>query len=200
VLARLKRRVGGVRAGSAGYVYALDVVGQRIIDRDQQTRSRRPWTPSAPFIDHALAVTELYVRLVEAGRRGEFELLAFDAEPACWRSFSGPGGERVTLKPDAYVRVGIGDFEELSFVEVDRATESNQAVAIKCDRYRLYWMTGGEQRRTKAFPRVVWLVPDGRRQQQLVDVAGKQPPEAWRLFKVAMFDGAMNALTGDGRG
>lgn len=147
VLARLDRRVGGVRSGSAGYVYALDVVGQRIAAEGppiRGSRFRRPWTPSAPFLDHALAVTELYVRLLEAERGGQFQLLAFETEPDCWRSFHGPAGEMVVVKPDAFVRIGAGEFEEHAFVEVDQGTESRRALAVKLDRYRTYWASGRE--------------------------------------------------------
>jgi hypothetical protein len=203
VLSRLERRVGGVRSGSASYVYALDGVGQRILDGARPiggSRFRRPWTPSVSFVDHTLAVTELYVRLVEAERDGLLQVLAFDAEPACWRSFNGSGGEVVMVKPDAYSVLGVGEFEEHAFIEVDRGTESSQALRVKFDRYRAYWVSGREQRTKDVFPRVVWLVPDSGRQRQLVDIAGRQPAEAWQLFKVGLFEDAVSALTGGGDG
>src|ERR1700687_5889450 len=41
VLSRLDRRVGGIHAGSAGYVYSLGVVGLRLLDQARgQTFSR----------------------------------------------------------------------------------------------------------------------------------------------------------------
>ncbi|MGH2554565.1 MAG: replication-relaxation family protein [Actinomycetota bacterium] len=203
VVARLDRRVGGVRSGSAGYVYSLDVVGRRLLEGMRPVgtgRFRRPWTPSATFLHHALAVTELYVRLLEAERGGHLEVLTYDAEPDCWRTFTGPGGEAVVVKPDAYVRIGVGAFEEHAFVEVDRGTESARALGIKLDRYRAYWASGREQQGNDVFPRVVWLVPDAKRHDQLVDVASRQPAEAWRLFKVARFEDAVSALAGGGNG
>lgn len=61
LLARLPRRIGGVRAGSAGFVYGLGVAGQRLcVPRDR--RPQRPWNVGLPFLRHALCVTELYVR------------------------------------------------------------------------------------------------------------------------------------------
>ncbi len=203
VLARLDRRVGGVRSGSAGYAYSLDVVGQRVLDRDRLGGGhfRRPWTPLAPFLDHALAVTELYVRLLEAERQGRLQVLAFDAEPGCWRASIGPAGERVVLKPDAFVRIGTGEFEELAFIEVDRGTESTRALGLKFDRYRAYWASGREQQSRGVFPRVLWLVAASeRRYQQLVDVAVGQPPDAWQLFHIARFADAVSALIGEGDG
>ena len=91
------------------------------------------------------------------------DLLGFDAEPACWRRFAGIGGEPVILKPDALVRVGVGDYELASFVEVDLGTESVPTIRRKCQVYLRYWRAGLEQQRHGVFPRVVWLVPDQHR-------------------------------------
>src|SRR5438105_6223535 len=53
VLARLDRRVGGVRAGSSGYIYTLAQVGQRLANGSG--RIRRPWTPGAMYTAHSVA-------------------------------------------------------------------------------------------------------------------------------------------------
>lgn len=188
VLVRLPRVVGGVRAGSAGFVYGLDVAGQRLAATAGGRRHQRPWSIGAPFLAHSLAVTEVFVRLVEADRTGQIELRDFIGEPASWRSFSGPGGARMTLKPDAHLITQFGRYEDRWFIEVDRGTEAAATLARKCDVYRRYWQTGVEQARTGVFPRVLWLVPDERRHAVLVDIWGRQPAEAWRLFTVALFD------------
>ena len=194
VLARLERRVGGERSGSSGYVYALDVAGQRLASACGPAggiRIRRPWTPGAAFISHQLAVTELTVRLTERARVGSVELLDFWAEPMSWRTFTGLGGARAVLKPDAFVRVGLGEHEHLYFVEVDRATQSGPALARKLTVYRRYWQTGREQERWEVFPEVLVLVPDDPRKDAVVGVAGSQPAEAWPLFRIGLFeDGA----------
>jgi hypothetical protein len=187
LLARLPRTIGGARAGSAGYVYGLDVAGARIVSDDGR---RRPGQLGTAFLAHSLDVTELYVRLVEADRLKAFELLNFVAEPACWRSFAGPGGGRVTLKPDAYVVVKRGEHEDRWFVEVDRDTEAVPTLARKCDTYRRYWQSGTEQARSGIFPRVLFLVPDTQRYRTLVGVFGRQPVEAWPLFVVALYEQA----------
>ena len=46
--------------------------------------------PGLAFVRHTLAVTELYVRLREAERAGTLELLEFEPEPECWRSYPLP--------------------------------------------------------------------------------------------------------------
>jgi hypothetical protein len=187
VVARLPRVVGGVRAGSAGYVYALDVAGLRLA-RPDQARPQRPWSVGTAFLAHSLAVTEVYVRLVEHGRTGALRLVEFVAEPGCWRTFFGPGGGRLVLKPDAFVVVRLGGYEDRWFIEVDRGTEASTTLARKCEVYRWYWASGTEQARTGVFPRVLWVVPDERRYQSLVEVLGRQPAEAWALFTVATFE------------
>jgi hypothetical protein len=195
VLARLARQIGGVRSGSAGYIYALDVAGQRfasVCGPAGGRRIRKPWTPGAPFVDHQLAVSELFVRIREAGA---LEILDFDAEPLCWRLYAGIAGGRAVLKPDAFVRVAVDGFEHLHFVEVDRATQSAPTISRKLAGYRRYVRAGREQARWGLFPSVLLLAPSERRKQVLVDVATSQPEDSWPLFVVSPFDEAIDALT-----
>jgi len=199
VLARLDRRVGGVRSGSAGYVYALDTAGQRLASACGPAgghRIRPPWSPGMPFVAHTLAVTELYVQLRQAEVAGSLELLAFDAEPLCWRNFTGLGGARATLKPDAFVRVGAGEHEHFSFVEVDRATHSAAALSRKLAVYRRFLASGREQARFGLFPRVVIVVPGEARRGVAVDVCASQPGDTWPLWRVVLADDALAGLAG----
>jgi len=196
LLCRLDRFVGGRRAGSSGYLYALDVAGQRLLARRTGMPVRRPTTPGAPFIAHVLDVTELYVGLVEAERRGVIELLDFQAEPAAWRRYPGPGGGTAIVKPDAYVRIGSGGYEDSYFIEVDRGSEAPSTLARKADTYRAYYASGLEQHRHNLFPRVLWTVPNERRHQTLVDVCSRQPADSWQLHQVTLFAGAVGLMAG----
>lgn len=165
LVVRLDRRVGGVRAGSAGYLWSLGVAGQHLLTRSGPAggrQLRRPWTPSAPFVAHRLATSELYVRLVEGMRAGSGELVRYHAEPDCWRRFTGPGGEAATVKPDAYAVTASGDYEHAWFIEVDLATESPQVLGRKCRSYLAYWRSGREQAVRGVFPLVVFVVPTRR--------------------------------------
>lgn len=193
-IGRLGRSIGGKRGGSSGWVYALDIAGCRILNPDSTGRRRRPWTPGLPFLLHALAVTEVYVRLVEASRSGKLQLQRFVTEPKCWRRFAGPAGE-IVCKPDAYVVSHIGAFEDRWFVEVDLGTESSSTLTRKLDVYRALWQSGTEQAASGIFPRVLWVMPSERRKDLLVNALGKQPAEAWQLFQVACFDQAIEAFT-----
>jgi hypothetical protein len=189
ILTALPRRVGGVRAGSAATVWSLDIAGQRLASACGPAggiRTRRPWTPSLPFVAHRLAVSELYVDLTEAARTGLCELLNFEAEPLSWRRFTAPHGGISYVKPDAAVRLGVAEFEHGALVEIDRSTEARPTITRKCTAYRRYWEAGREQARFGYFPRVVFAVPTEERKAALVDVLRAQPEEAWPIFQVVL--------------
>ncbi len=199
LLHRLERRIGGVYAGSSGYVYGLSTAGQRLANKRGPAggvRLRKPWEPSSQFTDHVLAVSELYVQLREAEAAGQLELLDFQSEPACWRYWTGLGGERQVLKPDAFISIASGDYEYRSFVEVDRSTESSTVIRRKATAYVSYWQNGSEQARHGIFPAVVWLVPDDHRKQQVIEALARLPAESWQLFRVALNHNAIGALSG----
>jgi hypothetical protein len=187
---RLSRVIGGVRAGSSGFVYGLSALGQAVLDVGGPTggRRRRVWETRPYFQDHMLAVADLHVRLREVERLGQTELLAFDGEPACWRHFSGTGGELIFLKPDAYIHLGFAQFERRAFVEVDLATESLPTIERKSARYVAYWRSGIEQQVRGVFPMVVWLVPDEHRKANIERVIGRLAVEVSDLFTVALTD------------
>lgn len=199
VVTRFSRRIGGVRAGSSGFIYGLSELGYAVLaagNLDADTKRRQVWESKPYFQDHMLAVTELYVQLVEGHRLGRGELLAYDAEPTNWRHFTGSGGELVQVKPDAYVRLGAAALEYSSFVEVDLSTETLPTILKKSQRYVDYWRSGMEQQRRGVFPRVVWLVKDRRRAQRISSVLGKLATEAQVLFRVGLLRDGPRLLSG----
>jgi hypothetical protein len=181
VLARLGRRVGGQRSGSDGFCYALGVAGQRLSYSDKR-RSRPPWTPAVSHIAHVLAVSQIYVDMMTGPR--STALMHFDAEPECWRPFSGIGGGRQVLKPDAYVVTTSGEYDDHWFVELDRSTESATRIAEKLKIYVRYFQSGKEQAKNGVFPWVVWCVPSDRRLDQITTVISALPPEHRPIFTV----------------
>lgn len=185
-LVRLERRIGGVRAGSAGSVYRLGAVGDRLLRfwRGAGGRGRTAGEPGRLFVRHGLAVTETYARLREAEQSGSLELLAFNPEPASWRAFGGAAGRQV-LKPDAFARLGLGAYEDRYFIEVDCGTEGTGALAAKCRSYLAYYRAGIEQSEHGVFPRVIWITTTERRVSRIVDVCAGLPALAWPLFVVA---------------
>lgn len=202
LVTRLSRVIGGKRAGSAGVVYGLSGLGLRVLftpEKANQPR-RRIWDAKPYFQDHMLAVADLYVGVKERERQG-IDLLSFDGEPACWRHFTGPGGELVVVKPDAYVQVGLGALVSSWFIEVDLGTETLPTIQRKSERYIAYWNSGTEQQRTKreleagVFPFVLWLVPDVKRRDKFEDVTRHLTPDARDLFKVALLVDGVDVLT-----
>jgi hypothetical protein len=195
VLERLPRRVGGVRAGSSGLVFAPGRVGARLLQGEQgeRTRSRRAYAPGARYLAHTLAVAQLYVDLTLAGRWGLAELLAFDPEPACWRRYHGPYGAQLTIKPDAYVRLGVGEYEHSWFIEMDMSSESQVTLTGKARRYIDFWRGGSEQAARGVFPRVAWIAPDQARAELITEALADLPhPE---LFATTTAAEAVSLLT-----
>ena len=156
LLQRLERRIGGVRAGSAGYLYRLGGQGRRVLG---QARRDRRWEPGQRFVDHCLAVAELHVQLVEAHRDGRLAAVTITHEPANWRRFQSRLGVE-TLAPDLVVECTTTDGWELRwFVEVDRDTEHLPTIVRKAEAYERYWRSGREATVHEVFPRVLWSVP-----------------------------------------
>jgi hypothetical protein len=185
---RLGRRVGGVRAGSAGYVYALSIDGQRVTSGAGPTggRLRTPWEPSVQFVDHVLGVSGLYVSLREDEADGRLTELAFEAEPACWRTGPRSSAAVEVIKPDAFVSFAVGDYEYRYFVEVDRATQSRSVIRRKGEVYVGYFLSGHEQRRHGVFPKVAFVTPTEERREEIVGALSQLDAGYWKLFQVAV--------------
>jgi Replication-relaxation len=198
VLERLPRVVGGVRAGSAGYVYRLGLAGQRLALEQgwlPDRRRRRARVPGNLFVDHALQVAELHTLLIEADRARRVELLELIAEPACWRSYGGVGAQRdATLKPDSFVRLGAGEFEDSYFIEVDMGTEGSRAVDRQLRAYVAHHASGQEQAERGVFPKALWLAPDARRVAALEGCVRRLPHGSRELFQVAPFTAAIQVV------
>jgi hypothetical protein len=168
VIDHLERRVGGIRAGSASYVWRVGLVGDRLLRQASGDGARlRPKEPSARYLDHSLAIADCYLALVSASREARCELIRVETEPTCWRRYLSAGGFRETLKPDLYAVTAAGDYEDHWFIEVDRGTESLPTLFKKCAQYDRYRRTGNEQVDDGVFPLVVWLLPDEIRQRKL---------------------------------
>lgn len=176
VLTTLERRIGGERAGSAGYVYVLDSAGQQLVSDDVQLKPRRPEQPGVSLVRHTLAVSELYVQLVELSRSNDVTLDAFNTEPACWR----PDGSGGWLKPDAYLELSSAAFTDHWFVEVDLGTEHLPVIERKAVAYLTYLERGlGPD---EVMPRVLFTVPDEQRRKAITEKIRLLPDVAARLF------------------
>jgi hypothetical protein len=193
LLIRLERRIGGVRAGSVGFVLALGPLGQRVLALDGPRR--RSYEPGLRFFDHTLAVSQLVVDVTVASHRGLLDLLDAQAEPRCWREFSGVGGGRRLVHPDAFLTLGGGDYLLHWFIEVDRSSESLPVVVRKCRLYADYYQSGTEQAaRGGVFPRVCWIVPDEARAERVRAAIARDRTLPKRLFVVTPGERAVTTL------
>jgi hypothetical protein len=192
LLTRLERRIGGVRAGSAGFVLALGPLGQRVLAIDGPRR--RSYEPTLRFVDHTLAVSQLVVDVNVAARAGLFDVLDVQAEPQCWRAVAGMGG-RLVLRPDAFLTLGVGEYELRWFIEVDRASESLPVIVRKCRLYADYYQSGQEQAaHDGVFPRVCWVVPDEMRAERVRAAIARDRSLPERLFIVTTLSQAVAIL------
>ncbi len=198
IIRHLERRIGGVRAGSAGHINVLTPLGLRLaaaygwITAEQARRTREP---GGQFVRHYLAVAEAHLRVVEAGERGELQVLERQAEPAAWRELTGlSGGGRAMLKPDAFFAIGSGAGAGATagatdwFLEVDRATVGSATLDRKLSTYVDYWRSECSGRAPGGSVKVLWLAPDARRLDQLQQAFRRAPAEARALFTAAIFD------------
>ncbi|MCW2538723.1 MAG: hypothetical protein JWN95_448 [Frankiales bacterium] len=170
VIEHLERRIGGVRAGSASYVWRVGLLGDRLLrtEHRDQPRARRK-EPSLRNLEHWLAIADAHLVLVELARTGQLDLLQSTTEPGCWRTYLGPAGDRQTLKPDLYAVTAIGEFEDHWFGEIDRGTESLPTILRKCVQYETYRRSGREQHDHGVFPLVVWITTTDQHADQLRD-------------------------------
>ena len=192
ILARLDRQIGGVRAGSSGYVYGLGAAGHRLLRPDLP--GRRLHEVRDGFLAHTLAVAGVYVSLRQAEQRGALELLDIETEPRCWRRLDGGTGAE-WLKPDLRLVLGVGDEALHSFVELDQGSEHSPALLRKLRQYEAAYRGGMIEAAAGVFPRVVWLVPSERRAARLrglIRSRGLTPD----LHAVALQPDAVAALSG----
>ncbi len=100
------------------------------------------------------------------------------------------------LKPDAFVRVEAGDYEQVTFLEIDRATEHLPAIRRKLQTYAQAFAAGVEQAGGAAFPNVLFVVPDEPRQKAIEREIGRLPPPHSQLFTVFTTEQSLNHLKG----
>lgn len=192
LLIRLARRIGGIRAGSASFVYAIGPVGERLLELPGPRHRFRE--PSATFLRHTLAISQLVADLTTASQRGELDLLGLQTEPRCWRTTISVGGGRSVLRPDLYAAVGKDDFEYRWFVEVDLGSEHLPTLLRKCAAYEAYYRSGAEQAAHGVFPRVLWLMHRPERVQRLRAAVDERLTA--ELFVIATIDRAIAVATG----
>ena len=201
IVRHLERRIGGVRAGSAGYINVLTPLGLRLAAAYgwiTAERARRTREPGGLFVRHHLAVAEAYLRVLDAAESGLLELAEHQAEPAAWREFTPSSGGRAILKPDAYFTIGSEAQRTHWFLEVDRATVGGATLDRRLSTYVDYWHSDQQELTARGDSlKVVWLAPDARRLDQLQQAFRRTPAEAHILFTGGLFDDLITVLANE---
>jgi hypothetical protein len=177
VLMTLDRRIGGVRAGSTGLVFALDAAGQQLAARGRGVL-RRPREPSIALLGHSLAASELYVALVELSKVEYFTVADYRTEPASWHALPLGGW----LKPDAYLKLATPAFDDHWWIEVDKASEHLPTIRRKLGTYLDYASNGGLGP-GGVLPRILVTVPSEQRREAIAGVIARVP-DADKLLHV----------------
>jgi len=171
LVAMLGRRIGGVRAGSAGHVYTLTTAGHRFLalvnNAPPPARKQPSHTPGDLFLTHTLSISGIYVGLIERSRGGGFHVHSFVSEPHCWH----PVGGGAYLRPDAYVIARTGALGHCWWLEIDTGTETIPRLRAKIRTYRDFLTSGGVGP-DGAPPRVLFTTPDQQRADAITGLLG----------------------------
>ncbi|MGH3937415.1 MAG: replication-relaxation family protein [Pseudonocardiaceae bacterium] len=177
----LQRRIGGVRAGSAGHIYTLTHAGHRLhailTGQPCPPRATNTATPGTLFLAHTLAISDIYVALTQAQHDHDFILATFITEPRCWC----PTGHGDYLKPDAYCVLATTTHQDCWWLEVDQATESLPRIHTKCQAY-LYYLTHGGLGPDQVPPRVLYTTPHTTRTNNINQVIRKASTQDTNLI------------------
>jgi hypothetical protein len=136
------------------------------------------------------------VSVTNAARQGRCELISWQGEPRCWRTFSSAGGQ-LTLRPDLYLALGVGDYEHRFFIEVDRDTEHLPSIFRKANLYDRYYRSGREQSKSGLFPTVLFVASDAKRAQAIERGLQAMKKLPSKLFATTCDDDVLEELLGD---
>jgi len=151
IVNRLERRVGGPQRGSAAALWQLGPRGLDVARPDAVSKRGRFREPaSGLFVRHTSAVAEMGVQVIERTRELHLALLTLAPEQHAWQQFLGQHGQPEWLRPDLYVVVANDEFEQHTYVEIDRATEHGPQILRKCEVYARFAAVGAADRTEEA--------------------------------------------------
>lgn len=189
----LARRIGGARAGSAGHVYTLTSAGHVFLallnGEPSPGRRRHARNPGELFLTHALAISGIYVDLIEHSRSGAFQMASFTTEPHCWH----PVGNGAYLRPDAYAVLAAAKHADCWWLEIDQATESTPRLRAKTRAYRDFLTSGGVGP-DHVPPRVLITTPDQTRADTITRAVTSTATDSGALITVTTHDQAARCM------
>lgn len=194
LLLRLQRQIGGIRGGSAGYIYAASPLGHRLLDGDGPRRRFKE--PSVTFVNHTLAISQVVVDLIDRHHTNKIEILRLEPEPRCWRRYLNTAGGQV-VRPDLFVALGVGEFEHHFFVEIDLGTETMGRRITKSGQYQGYYRSGTEQTAHELFPKVLWCMPHQALADELRQRIRRTRNLTDEIFAITYRERLLSVLAGD---
>jgi len=194
-LYRLPRRLAGTYGGSGQYLYTLNLAGRRFTGHMAGERPRKPRLPADDVpLYHALAITELALRLEEATHAGLVGSVGFLPE------FTG----LPHLRPDALVGLlpptQDHDKARRFFVEIELSRKDSNRLDEKFSAYTDAWRRSSWRR----FPRVLFLAGASSRfpadvryiSRELEGAIRRQPGDARHIFALTTYEKAVRVLVG----
>ena len=178
-----------VLKGSGQYLYSLGETGSRLLAAEYKivatAHSSRALGPSFLALDHTLEVADFYIVFKQALDAGGGALLTWLGERECHHRFFHQGRRRV-IAPDAYCLWTLQQRTSSFFLEWERGHQGLQAIAEKIDGYDAYYARRGYLEHLGEVgltPRLAFVVPDARRQRQLVGwLVRQQGRGRWRYL------------------
>jgi hypothetical protein len=112
--------------------YSLGRAGSRLVQASASTQAAQTEEGDDQRFARTLAITDLFVDLVELDRAGDLSLEAFRAG----RASQWPDGLGGTLDPEAFIRVARGDTADFWWLVADEELESTARILAKAQTYR----------------------------------------------------------------
>jgi hypothetical protein len=209
--ARLPGRTGGVGGGASRDTWHLTEAGHRTANPNPDTAAstkhrHRTGQPSTNFLNHTLMIADIRLALEQldrqtSGTSAHIELAAVQTEPACWRAWTGAYGVQRVLKPDLYIETTTTDqasgeiYDDHWFIEADQNTEHQPAIIAKAKIYQEYQASGTEQAKTGIFPLILWITPNQRRADTILNIIASHPDLNQRLHHATPITGLNKYLT-----
>ena len=164
-------------AGSGPYLYRPGpLAGTALEGEPLAVTGTRRRTESTTGVNHTLEIVEFYIELKETLSRRGGEIVAWLGEAEARHTFSHRGRE-VAFTPDAYCLWALAGEEGAFFLEWDRGTEGVRRIAEKLARYDAYYALQIHHDHLGEIglrPRLLIVVPDGRREKKLIRWLGKR--------------------------
>ncbi len=188
--------------GSTQYLYSLGPLGTRLLSSEYgittSSPSQRALTRSFLALNHTLEVADFFIALKERLETAGGTVLTWLGERQAAHRFHHQGRRRM-IAPDAYCLWSLHGQEGSFFLEWERGHQGLDVIAQKLDGYDAYYAHRGYLEHLGEVgltPRLAFVVPDKRRQTQLLGWLLRQQGRArWRFLPTLLVGAREPVLT-----